>query len=165
MRTDPSTVVGQTPQEWQDAMMEWAESGWTPMRRRAPPGDIADACALLCSDEERFVTGQAIAVDGGSSLMNSHFPLALQVPELRQEFVVLLRIYARSFPIGVLLGPASQALNMAASPNAATCLLPCVKDGRGLEPAGDLGSKGVQSCGTPMSRTGSPLDLPFRRFF
>jgi len=81
--SEPSTVVGQTPQEWQDAVMEWVEAGWTPMRRRATPGDIADACALLCSDEARFVTGQAIAVDGGSSLMNSHFPLALQVPGCR----------------------------------------------------------------------------------
>jgi len=78
--SDPSTVVGQTPQEWQTAMLQWVESGWTPMRRRAAPGDIADVCALLCSDEARFVTGQAIAVDGGSSLMNPHFPLALQVP-------------------------------------------------------------------------------------
>ena len=78
--SDPSTVVGQTPQAWQDAMLQWVESGWTPMRRRATPGDIADACALLCSDEARFVTGQAITVDGGSSLMNSHFPLTLQIP-------------------------------------------------------------------------------------
>ena len=66
-----------TPQEWQDAMLQWVESGWSPMRRRATPGDV---CALLCSDEARFVTGQAIAVDGGSFLMNSHFPLALQLP-------------------------------------------------------------------------------------
>jgi len=78
--SDASTVVGQTPQEWQDAMAQWVESGWTPMRRRSRPEDIADVCALLCSDEARFVTGQAIAVDGGASLMNAHFPLALQVP-------------------------------------------------------------------------------------
>ncbi len=78
--SDSSTVVGQTPPEWQDAMLRWVESGWTPMRRRATPADIADACALLCCDEARFVTGQSIAVDGGSSLMNSHFPLALQIP-------------------------------------------------------------------------------------
>jgi NAD(P)-dependent dehydrogenase (short-subunit alcohol dehydrogenase family) len=78
--SDASTVVGQTPQEWQDAMLAWAESGWTPMGRRGTPADVADVCALLCSDEARFVTGQAITVDGGSSLMNAHFPLALQVP-------------------------------------------------------------------------------------
>jgi len=78
--SDASTVVGQTPAAWQEAMAQWADAGWTPMRRRSTPQDIADVCALLCSDEARFVTGQAIAVDGGSSLMNAHFPLALQVP-------------------------------------------------------------------------------------
>jgi len=78
--SDASTVVGQTPQDWQDAMLAWMTSGWTPMRRQSTPADIADVCALLCSEEARFVTGQAITVDGGSSLMNPHFPLALQVP-------------------------------------------------------------------------------------
>jgi len=78
--SDASTVVGQTPQEWQDAMMQWVESGWTPMQRRSTPADIADICALLCSDEARFMTGQTLTVDGGASLMNPHFPLALQVP-------------------------------------------------------------------------------------
>jgi len=73
-------VMGQTPQEFQDAVKGWVESGWTPMRRRGTAGDIADVCALLCSDEARFVTGHAISVDGGSSLMNSDFPLSLQVP-------------------------------------------------------------------------------------
>ena len=73
-------VMEQTPQEFQGAIKEWVESGWTPMRRQGKPSDVADVCALLCSDEARFVTGQAIAVDGGSSLMNSDFPLAFQVP-------------------------------------------------------------------------------------
>jgi len=35
---------------------------------------------LLCSEEAGFVTGQTISVDGGSSLMNPDFPLALQMP-------------------------------------------------------------------------------------
>ena len=78
--SDATTVVGQTPQEWQSAMMQWVESGWTPMRQRCTPPDIAGVCALLCSDEARFMTGQALTVDGGASLMNPHFPLALQVP-------------------------------------------------------------------------------------
>jgi NAD(P)-dependent dehydrogenase (short-subunit alcohol dehydrogenase family) len=51
------------------------------MRRRVAPTDVANVCALLCSDEASFVTGQTIAVDGGSSLMNPDFPLALQVPK------------------------------------------------------------------------------------
>jgi NAD(P)-dependent dehydrogenase (short-subunit alcohol dehydrogenase family) len=73
-------VMGQTPQEFQDAVKGWVESGWTPMRRQGTAGDIADVCALLCSDEARFVTGHGISVYGGSSLMNSDFPLALQIP-------------------------------------------------------------------------------------
>jgi NAD(P)-dependent dehydrogenase (short-subunit alcohol dehydrogenase family) len=78
--SDASTVVGQTPLAWQDAMLAWVTSGWTPMRRQSTPQDVADVCALLCSDEARFMTGQGITVDGGSSLMNPHFPLALQLP-------------------------------------------------------------------------------------
>ena len=72
-------VMGQTSQEFQDAVKGRVESGWTPMRRRGTAGDIADV-ALLCSDEARFVTGHGLSVDGGSSLMNPDFPLALQVP-------------------------------------------------------------------------------------
>ena len=78
--SDGTTVLGQTPQAVQDALKNWAESGWTPMRRRCTPEDIADVCSLLCSDEARFVTGQTIAVDGGSSLMNPDMPLELQLP-------------------------------------------------------------------------------------
>lgn len=78
--SDASTVVGQTPIEWQEAMIEWGKSGWTPMKRRSTTDDVAGVCSLLCSDEAQFLTGQAITVDGGSSLMNSDFPLFLQVP-------------------------------------------------------------------------------------
>ena len=73
-------VMLQTPQGFQGAIKQWAESGWTPMGRRGTLGDIADVCALLCSDEARFMTGHALSVDGGSSLMNSDFPLSLQIP-------------------------------------------------------------------------------------
>jgi enoyl-[acyl-carrier protein] reductase III len=79
--SDETTLIGQTPKEVQDALKEWATAGWTPMRRRVAPADVANVCALLCSDEASFVTGQVIAVDGGSSLMNPDFPLALQVPK------------------------------------------------------------------------------------
>jgi enoyl-[acyl-carrier protein] reductase III len=79
--SDETTLIGQTPPEVQQALKEWACSGWTPMRRRVAPTDVANVCALLCSDEASFVTGQTIAVDGGSSLMNPDFPLALQVPK------------------------------------------------------------------------------------
>ncbi|MBS1786863.1 MAG: SDR family oxidoreductase [Acidobacteria bacterium] len=77
---DETTAVGQIPQEMQDTLKNWAEAGWTPMRRIGTPQDIANACALLCSEEAGFVTGQTISVDGGSSLMNPQFPLALQIP-------------------------------------------------------------------------------------
>ena len=77
---DATTVLGQTPSEVQDAIRNWAESGWTPMRRLGTPKDVANVCALLCSEEASFVTGQTIAVDGGSSLMNPDFPLPVQVP-------------------------------------------------------------------------------------
>ena len=36
-----------------------------PMRRFGKPRDIADAIIWLCSDQSRFVTGQAINIDGG----------------------------------------------------------------------------------------------------
>ena len=77
---DETTVLGQTPQAVQDAVKNWAEAGWTPMRRQGTPADIANVCALLCTEEAAFLTGQTIVVDGGSSLMNPDFPLELQVP-------------------------------------------------------------------------------------
>jgi enoyl-[acyl-carrier protein] reductase III len=79
--SDETTLIGQTPKEVQEALKEWGCAGWTPMRRRVTPSDIANACALLSSDEASFITGQTIAVDGGSSLMNPDFPLPLQVPK------------------------------------------------------------------------------------
>lgn len=36
-----------------------------PMDRAGHPGEIADAVMWLCSDQSSFVTGQAIAIDGG----------------------------------------------------------------------------------------------------
>ena len=73
-------VMEQTPKEFQHAIKEWIESGWTPIRRQGTVDDIADVCAILCSEEARFLTGHALSVDGGSSLMNSDFPLPLQIP-------------------------------------------------------------------------------------
>jgi NAD(P)-dependent dehydrogenase (short-subunit alcohol dehydrogenase family) len=39
-----------------------------PVRRTGKPIDIANAIAFLCSDEASFITGQALAVDGGMTL-------------------------------------------------------------------------------------------------
>src|SRR5438045_7782465 len=65
--SDETTLIGQTPKEVQDALKEWAHAGWTPMRRRVAPSDVANVCALLCADEASFPTGQTLVVDGGGS--------------------------------------------------------------------------------------------------
>ncbi len=39
-----------------------------PVRRCGTPDDIANAIAFLCSSEASFITGQALAVDGGLTL-------------------------------------------------------------------------------------------------
>ena len=38
-----------------------------PMRRRADPAEVAEAIVWLCSDRSRFVTGDAMQVDGGTT--------------------------------------------------------------------------------------------------
>jgi NAD(P)-dependent dehydrogenase (short-subunit alcohol dehydrogenase family) len=37
----------------------------TPLRRTGTPEDIADVALFLVSEASRFITGEAIAVDGG----------------------------------------------------------------------------------------------------
>ena len=49
--SDETTLIGQAPKEVQDAIKDWVAAGWTPMRRRVTPADVANVCALLCSDE------------------------------------------------------------------------------------------------------------------
>jgi NAD(P)-dependent dehydrogenase (short-subunit alcohol dehydrogenase family) len=75
--TDDSVLNG-LPQAVQDASRAWHESGWTPMGRLGTPADIGGAVALLCSPDADWITGQCIAVDGGASLMDTVFPLAVQ---------------------------------------------------------------------------------------
>ncbi len=76
--TDDSVFNG-LPQEVQSRAKAWHESGWTPMGRLGTPADIGKAVALLCSDDAAWITGQVIAVDGGSSLMDTVFPLEIQL--------------------------------------------------------------------------------------
>ena len=76
--TDDS-VVSRLPTEVFQAIKAWHESGWTPMRRVGTPGDIGNAVILLCMDEASFITGQTIHVDGGASIMDSVFPLDIQL--------------------------------------------------------------------------------------
>ena len=50
------------PQEWSDAIIRGV-----PMGRMAEPEDIARAALFLASDDAGFVTGQNLAVNGGSA--------------------------------------------------------------------------------------------------
>jgi NAD(P)-dependent dehydrogenase (short-subunit alcohol dehydrogenase family) len=72
------SVLNSLPQSFQTGLREWQERGWTPMGRLGTPADIADAVALLCSDEAAWITGQLIDVDGGASLVDAHLPLEFQ---------------------------------------------------------------------------------------
>jgi NAD(P)-dependent dehydrogenase (short-subunit alcohol dehydrogenase family) len=49
------------------------------MKRLGTPADIGNVVALLCREEAGWITGQLIAADGGSSLMNSEVPPELQL--------------------------------------------------------------------------------------
>src|SRR5437868_5597182 len=72
-------VLRALPQDIQDATRAWHEGGWTPMRRLGTPEDIGNAVTLLCMEEAGFITGQIIHVDGGASIMDTVFPLEIQL--------------------------------------------------------------------------------------
>ena len=72
-------VLRSLPQDIQDATRTWHEGGWTPMRRLGTPEDIGNAVTLLCMEEAGFITGQIIHVDGGASIMDTVFPLEIQL--------------------------------------------------------------------------------------
>lgn len=57
-----------------------------PVRRTGVPLDIANAVVFLCSDEASFITGQALAVDGGLTI------------QLQEDLSVRLAQYAREHP-------------------------------------------------------------------
>ena len=73
------SVLRALPQEVQDATQTWHESGWTPMRRLGTPQDIGNAVVLFCRSEADFITGQTVHVDGGASIMDTIFPLEIQL--------------------------------------------------------------------------------------
>ncbi|MBS0506798.1 MAG: glucose 1-dehydrogenase [Proteobacteria bacterium] len=52
------------PQEWADAII-----AGVPMGRMAEPEDIAKAAVFLACDDSGFVTGQSLAVNGGSAFL------------------------------------------------------------------------------------------------
>jgi NAD(P)-dependent dehydrogenase (short-subunit alcohol dehydrogenase family) len=77
------SVLNTLPEAAQDMIRNWHQSGWTPMGRLGTPADIGNAVSLLCSEEAGWITGQTIAVEGGSSLMDSALPLEIQqVPKV-----------------------------------------------------------------------------------
>ena len=65
---DDTTVLGQTPRRWQDAIKHWVEAGWTPMRRLGTPEDIANVCALHAVKKLSF------ALRGKPSPSTGEFP-------------------------------------------------------------------------------------------
>lgn len=73
------SILRALPQEIQDALQAWHQKGWTPMKRMGRPEDIGDAVALLCMEEAGFITGQTLYVDGGASIMDTNFPLEIQM--------------------------------------------------------------------------------------
>ncbi len=76
--TDDS-IVNALPQDAQSALLNWLRDGWNPMGRAGTPEDVGGAVAMLCSEDARWVTGQTIVADGGSSLMSTEVPLAFQL--------------------------------------------------------------------------------------
>ena len=52
------------PQEWADTII-----AGVPMGRMAEPEDIAKVAVFLASDDSGFVTGQSVAVNGGSAFL------------------------------------------------------------------------------------------------
>jgi NAD(P)-dependent dehydrogenase (short-subunit alcohol dehydrogenase family) len=57
-----------------------------PVRRTGVPEDIANAIAFLCSEEASFITGQALAVDGGLTV------------QLQEDLAVNMAHYLREQP-------------------------------------------------------------------
>jgi NAD(P)-dependent dehydrogenase (short-subunit alcohol dehydrogenase family) len=75
--TDDS-VLNRLPAEVFTMIKDWHEAGWTPMRRLGTPEDIGNAVSLFCTQEASFITGQILHADGGASIMDPVYPLAIQ---------------------------------------------------------------------------------------
>lgn len=63
----PGLRMGDTIQEIPPLHVEAIEKA-IPLRRIAKPGELAKAVSFLCSPEASFITGEILAVDGGSSI-------------------------------------------------------------------------------------------------
>jgi enoyl-[acyl-carrier protein] reductase III len=74
------TAINSLPAEVVDELRAWGRSGWIPMRRLTTPEDVGHAVVLLSTSHASYITGQVVHVDGGASLMDPSFPLAIQWP-------------------------------------------------------------------------------------
>jgi enoyl-[acyl-carrier-protein] reductase (NADH) len=72
------SVINSLPTEAYQAIKNWHQAGWSPMKRMGTPVDVGNAVTLLCSEEASFITGQTLYVDGGAACMFSEMPLAIQ---------------------------------------------------------------------------------------
>lgn len=63
----PGLRTANTVQAIPDAHQERIREG-IPLRRFSQEGEFADTVLFLCSDQAAFITGQTIAVDGGSAI-------------------------------------------------------------------------------------------------
>ncbi len=61
-----ASVVAEGPEaeKWKDAMVRGI-----PLRRIGEPEDYAGMVALLASDDGAFITGQAISISGGLTML------------------------------------------------------------------------------------------------
>ncbi len=62
---------------WEQAVLATPEKAerrmqMTPLRRIGQPGEVADAALFLASDKAAFITGQTLAVDGGTSITDGN---------------------------------------------------------------------------------------------
>src|SRR6201999_4502553 len=56
---------------WQNPKIAQATEAATPLRRLGEPDDVAGAVVFLCSSAGRYITGQSLVIDGGTTIGGS----------------------------------------------------------------------------------------------
>jgi enoyl-[acyl-carrier-protein] reductase (NADH) len=74
-----NSVLNSLPDQVQELIRNWHQSGWTPMGRLGTPEDIGNVVSLFCSEQAGWITGQVIYADGGASLMSPEVPPEIQL--------------------------------------------------------------------------------------